>query len=270
MDDIEIESGSLKARSVGVGQPVLLIHGAFAPDIFGPMIKNERLAAYRFVEYRRRGHIDSAANVEGESLADYARDALAVVDHYGLEQVDVVGHSYGGRIALEVARLAPSRVHTLIVLEPGAPPDLEVPDTSVRNGFVESAAAYKAGMRSEALDIALAGVGGPSSRVDLSAVLRDGWYDQAVEDLGVLFNHELPAQWGLRMSDLAAMGMPSCVVQGEHSKAFFAQVCAAVAEELPDCQTVTAPGATHWLPAGWPDAVAPVLADFLDQHPLPD
>ena len=38
--------------------------------------------------------------------------------HLGLERAHVVGHSYGGAIAVQLALEAPSLVHSLVLLEP--------------------------------------------------------------------------------------------------------------------------------------------------------
>jgi pimeloyl-ACP methyl ester carboxylesterase len=123
MDDVAVTGGAIKAWSVGSGEPVLLIHGALAPDVFGPMIEQSELSGYRFIGYRRRGHIDSAPNLDDESIESYAEDAVSVMDYFGVDRVHVVGHSFGGRIALELGRQAPGRVQSLSLLEGGAPPD---------------------------------------------------------------------------------------------------------------------------------------------------
>ncbi len=56
-------------------------------------------------------------------------DVVALLDHLGLETVSVVGSSYGGAIALELATVAPQRVSKLVLLCPGGDgeptPDVE-------------------------------------------------------------------------------------------------------------------------------------------------
>jgi pimeloyl-ACP methyl ester carboxylesterase len=50
-----------------------------------------------------------------DDLVDMARSALQLVEG----QIDVFGHSMGGRIALEIWRLAPHRVRSLVLLDTG-------------------------------------------------------------------------------------------------------------------------------------------------------
>jgi lipase len=45
-------------------------------------------------------------------------DILAMMDAEGVERADLVGHSYGGMIALHLARTAPRRVRRLLLLDP--------------------------------------------------------------------------------------------------------------------------------------------------------
>ncbi len=57
-----------------------------------------------------------------DSLAAMARVALAEADKVGADQFDLFGHSMGGRVALEVFRLAPRRVRRLALASTGIHP----------------------------------------------------------------------------------------------------------------------------------------------------
>jgi pimeloyl-ACP methyl ester carboxylesterase len=68
------------------------------------------------------GHGRSPPLPEGASLADMARATLALIEAHALPTpVDVVGHSMGGRVALEARRLGPDRVGRigLLDIQPG-------------------------------------------------------------------------------------------------------------------------------------------------------
>lgn len=56
------------------------------------------------------------------SLVDMARIALAEADRVGADRIDLFGHSMGGRVALEVFRLAPQRVRRLALASTGIHP----------------------------------------------------------------------------------------------------------------------------------------------------
>lgn len=57
-----------------------------------------------------------------DSLVEMARIALAEADRVGAERFDLFGHSMGGRVALEVFRLAPDRVQRLALVSTGVHP----------------------------------------------------------------------------------------------------------------------------------------------------
>lgn len=269
MEDVAVTGGAIKAWSVGSGEPVLVIHGALAPDVFGPMIEQPELSSYRFIGYRRRGHMDSAPNLGGDSIESYTEDAVSVMDHFGVDRVHVVAHSFGGRMALELGRQAPKRVHSLSLLEGGGAPDFVVPSAQAFGARVgEAVGAYQAGDRQTALEKMLDTIGEGTSPEDLSSVLGTGWFDQAISDIGTLFEHEFPASWGLTSSDLAKLTMPSMMIIGENTAPFFREMSEAVDAALPNCETVIAAGLNHWLQVARPDAIAPHLAAFLNRNPM--
>src|SRR5215207_1382537 len=102
-----------------MGEPVLLIHGAILADAIVPLLTQRTLADhYRLIHYHRRGFAGSSRHTGPCSIAQQAADARALLDHLGVEHAHVVGHSYGGTIALQLALDAPERVASLVLLEP--------------------------------------------------------------------------------------------------------------------------------------------------------
>jgi len=53
---------------------------------------------------------------EPPTIGSFARSMLAVLDHYGLAEVDVLGYHTGSKIAVELALSAPERVHSLVLV----------------------------------------------------------------------------------------------------------------------------------------------------------
>ena len=60
------------------------------------------------------------------TLEQHATDILGVLDAVGLDRADIVGHSFGGAVAVALARFAPDRVRRLVLLDPSLaiPPDV--------------------------------------------------------------------------------------------------------------------------------------------------
>ncbi|MFI5225716.1 MAG: alpha/beta fold hydrolase [Candidatus Limnocylindrales bacterium] len=99
------------------GVPVVAIHGVMGHGArFGPF------AAAAFPDRAvlapdLRGHADSTWDPPWDA-ATHVTDLLAVLDHGGLERVDVVGHSFGGLLATHLAASAPERVRRVVLLDP--------------------------------------------------------------------------------------------------------------------------------------------------------
>lgn len=109
-------AGRLEVRLSGEGSPVLLIHGTGGAAWFGSVA---RIAArHRVVDYDRRGFGRSTPlGVSGYLDAQIA-DAIALIKELDLRSAVVVGHSWGGIVALGLAVRAPELVGRLVLMEP--------------------------------------------------------------------------------------------------------------------------------------------------------
>ena len=77
------------------------------------------LFAYRAVAAPASGHGDSASTPGTWTVAGMARDLAAMVNARRPARVVLVGHSMGGRVALEIQRRAPQRLAGLALLDTG-------------------------------------------------------------------------------------------------------------------------------------------------------
>lgn len=72
---------------------------------------------YRFVTWDARGHgISQPIALSRPTLQDYTEDALAMLDHAGIEKTILVGQSMGGYVAQHLVKNHPERVLTLVVI----------------------------------------------------------------------------------------------------------------------------------------------------------
>lgn len=117
-----MHTGGLFCRDVGEGLPIVVVHGG--PDFdhcyFLPEL--DRLAdSFRLVYYDQRGRGRSAEGVRPEdvTLRSEVEDLDRVRSHFGLESVAVLGHSWGGVVAMEYAIRHPERVAQLLLLDTG-------------------------------------------------------------------------------------------------------------------------------------------------------
>ncbi|MCU0328008.1 MAG: alpha/beta fold hydrolase [Chitinophagales bacterium] len=97
-------------------QCVVIIHG-----LFGTM-DNWTTLAKRFSEFvdvltvdiRNHGKSFHDSDIQYDSLA---KDILMLLDHYQLDQAIILGHSYGGKIAMHFAGMYPMRTEQLVVVD---------------------------------------------------------------------------------------------------------------------------------------------------------
>src|SRR5262245_3894598 len=101
------------------GEPVLFLHG-FTDSWFSFSRVLEILPAnVRAIVPTQRGHGDSERPACCYRVADFAADAVALLDALGISRATVVGHSMGSFIAQRVAIESPKRVNRLVLIGSG-------------------------------------------------------------------------------------------------------------------------------------------------------
>lgn len=128
---------SVNAIDRGTGRPVVLVHGL--PGIgqdWGPLVDELASRGHRVIAYDRIGYGRSDGRPEGSldfTVEANARELLALIESEALEDVTVVGWSFGGPIAIEaVVRsvgVTPQPIARLVLVGTGDPDsdDAEVP-----------------------------------------------------------------------------------------------------------------------------------------------
>jgi len=102
----------------GNGPDVVMIHGLASDLAFWYLTAAPALAKrYRVTVYDLRGHGYTGMPAEGYTSGHLAADLLALVDHLGVERAHLVGHSFGGSVALHFAAQNPGRVRTITLAD---------------------------------------------------------------------------------------------------------------------------------------------------------
>jgi lipase len=98
--------------------PVVCLHGVNGHGRRWRKLAEERLAQrFRVIAPDLRGH--GASDWEPPwTIATHAHDILETLDDAGVRHAQWVGHSYGGRLVLELAALAPERIERALILDP--------------------------------------------------------------------------------------------------------------------------------------------------------
>ena len=116
MPEIELSNARLHYEERGKGKPLVLVPG-FASGAWSWSWQLEALAAeFRVITFDPRGIGQSTiGESETVSIAGISDDVVALIDKLGLIKAHVVGISFGGFVALDVALRYQERVDKLIL-----------------------------------------------------------------------------------------------------------------------------------------------------------
>lgn len=118
MPKVALNGTTIHLTTLGEGPDLVLVHGIAANLAFWfPRVATGLARDHRVILYDLRGHGLSGMPPTGYSPADHAADLAAVMDHLGVDQADIVGHSFGGTVVLEYAARHPERVRTLTLAD---------------------------------------------------------------------------------------------------------------------------------------------------------
>lgn len=196
-----------------------------------------------------------------DSLAAMAQVALDQADRDGFEPFDLFGHSMGGRIALELWRLAPHRVRRLALCSTGVHP-LDAAEAEKRHALK----ALGHGQGFEALvDAWLPPMVAEANRKNeaLYRPMRRMCLEQSQE----IFDAQIGALLGRREQQglLPRIECPTLVMTGELDAWGPPDQHEAIAAAIPNSGLVIVAGAGHMLPLEAPKSVNHAIADWLAQ-----
>jgi esterase len=251
----------LHHRIQGNGLPLIILHG-----LFGSM-SNWRSLATKFsrqfqvitVDLPNHGHSPSRRIFDYASLA---RDLISFMDEQGISTTALLGHSMGGKIAMQCALDFPGRItHLLIVdIAPRAYPPGHL---FIFNALNE-------------LNLSAYG-----SRLEIDKALSKGIPDSATRQF-LLMNLDKNKEgysWRINLSNLqhnyqaicaAIEGKesypgPSLFIKGGRSDYIRRGDEIEIRKWFPKAEIVSIPHAGHWVHANAPEVFANIVLEFLNK-----
>jgi lipase len=257
---LAVDASPLHVTELGPadGPPVLALHGVTGHSRRWQVVA-DALPGLRLVAVDLRGHGRSPWTPPWH-LEQHVADAIAVLDRLGLDRVDVVGHSFGGAIAVHLARTAPERVRRLVLLDPAIGLDPQemlanAEETREDESYPDLAAARAdRAQRWEGIDGALV-----EAELAEHLVLDGERYRYRYSPASVV------AAWGemARAAVPPPAGTPTLVLPATRADLVRPAWLRACREELGDALTVAEVDAGHMLYLERPTEVAAHLAAFL-------
>lgn len=102
----------------GPSPAIVLLHGLSAnANEFGGLIHEGIARDHRVIAPDLRGRGRSAKPAGGYSMGEHASDVIALLDHLGLDNVVMGGHSFGALLSIYLAAHYPHRITRVIVLD---------------------------------------------------------------------------------------------------------------------------------------------------------
>lgn len=252
-------AGKLHYRETGDGSPVLLIHGTGGPAWFGSV---DRFASrHRVVDYDRRGFGSSTPVSARGYLDTQITDAIALLEKLGLRDSVVVGHSWGGLVALGLAIRAPELVSRLVLMEPPLHAK-KSPTPAFLAAFIKVQLLRKfSGEQAAArafFAFAMARRGGPNTWDRLPSEARAEILRNAAGSL-----IELDAGTGEELSDaeVSSIRKPVLILKGASTQAIFQNVTDRLAAKLTHAQVRVLPAAGHMMQFDQPDEFEAAVLD---------
>jgi pimeloyl-ACP methyl ester carboxylesterase len=245
--ELQTRSGMFCVET-GRGAPVILVHGAFSDyRVWGPQMA-VLAASHRALSVSLRGYHPSENRIGDATAERHVEDLVDLIDELATPVV-LIGHSRGGRIALDVAARCGARIARLVLVEPG--------------GVMEP------GFLGEEPKQAPAA---PDIRVEVRRLIERGEAAKALE-VYVDFGHgagtwqRLPASFHeMAIANAHTIGMmiedssvplsralarkvtaPTLLIGGSASPQIFPKAMAVLRVELPTSRTVTIYGGDHFL-----------------------
>lgn len=239
----------------GSGEPILCIHGAGSSTLLWTDAIETLARLGRVIAYDRRGcsRSERPDPYERTSVAEHADDAAALLDALDAAPAVVIGRSYGGTVAMDLALRYPDRVRALVALESDAPRELAPRTAAWIDGIAEL----------------IAGAQTPGE-VLIDGIYEDGAWGAIPDELrsiltdnGPALRAELRGEWWLDADadKLASLRQPTLLVTANDSRPELREPMEALAAALPDARLVRVDGG-HLIDPAAPPVLA-FVADVL-------
>lgn len=101
------------------GEPLLALHGLASSGHWYRRVAPFLSGRYRVIAPDQRGHGATTQAPVGYDWQTLAEDAVRLMDHFGISQAPVLGHSWGGHVASNLAMRFPDRVSRVVMIDGG-------------------------------------------------------------------------------------------------------------------------------------------------------
>ncbi len=250
-------------KSYGKGPPIVILHGLFGSGDNWRTIARMMEGEYNCVLADLRNHGRSPHDM-GMNFESMAADVLELIHDLNLSSVTLLGHSMGGKVAMQMAMTTPEVVEQLMVVDIAPrqyPPHhagvirairkVDMPRMSDR-AQVESVLVNELGPDQSTIQFLMKNLSrdadGQLEWKPNMPVILDA-YDRLIDDV------PLPVPFE----------GPTLFIRGEQSKYILEEDMTAIRKGFPRAELVTISGAGHWVHADAPEPFVEEVRSFLSR-----
>ena len=261
------DHAELAVTVVGAGPPLLLIPGLGATRAVFDPIMPLLTAHFRVVVYDQRGIGGSELTPGPYTTRQLAADAAAVLDGVGIDRAAIIGASFGGMVAQELAIAHPDRLSALILAATGPgnahlaqPPDRAAAEALLGKGARNPEQAYR---------IACTVLYSRRFQDEHADFIEDQVAARAARPIDArAFKAQRAASRGHDAWDrLPSITAPTLVVHGSEDVVMPLANAQALAERIPRARLTVFDGAGHLFFHEDPERAALVFSSFAAANP---
>lgn len=276
---VEADNARLFFRAVGEGVPLVVLHGGpglshgyLAPQLIRLLADDYRLIFY---DQRASGRSTGVTDTTRLTMDQFVEDLDAVRRAFGLEQMNLLGHSFGGLLAMHYAAAHPARVERLILLDTDAASwELRTP---YQQAVIAARETEEDRREMKAIEVQQGAMNDPAAMARLFRIgLRTYFYDRALADsLALEFDEHALSNYHatsrLVRQDLGRYDIhdrleritaPTLLLHGEAS-IFSVEGAAAIAERIPAARLIVLNDVGHFAYIEAPRAFEAALKAFV-------
>ncbi|MEW6380461.1 MAG: alpha/beta hydrolase [bacterium] len=266
MPKVLVNQLAIHYQQHGKGPDVVLIHGITGNlSIWFMNILPALAKKYRVTAYDLRGHGYSDRPASGYTSDEMIEELKGLLDHLKITRALLIGHSFGGAIALHFAAAYPQQTAGLVILDAGIPALLHLRRLDDWQGWeLYRDDLERVGIHTEEELVDVENVVRKSFYVPIQHGLRIGGTRQSdrlvhlIEDTSVL--KEFRSVKSLTEEKISQISCPAFCIYGSFSP--YRAIGERLKEIMPDCEFATISDQGHFYPMQSPHVLLELLDKF--------
>lgn len=251
-------------RKMGDGQPVIILHGIFGISDNWVSIGRRIAEQYEvfILDQRNHGQSPHSDTFNYFALAD---DLYEFIEDHQIINPILIGHSMGGKVAMNFALDNPARVEKLIVV------DISLREYSARQEHMDIIHAMMSvnfdeiNSREDVETIVSRSVKSERIRLFIMKNLYRIGQKRFAWRMNVPAIYENVENVFIGVESSYTYDKPALFIKGGASDYILESDFDAIRQRFPAAQFQTIEGASHWVHADKPDALCEVLSGFLEK-----